>query len=123
MGSPTLAEALGYLSLLAELQPGRVDRAAVRWHGKVESEAPLLTMAEAQLALVALAALCAGDREAVGVVRRLLRRVRPDGRGFSERPLSELGEPLHHPRLQGIRVTERSVVRLGAREHLVGRGS
>src|SRR6516165_6859778 len=120
MGSPTLAEALGYLSLLAELRPGRVERAAVRWHGKLETEAPLLTLAEAQLALVALAPLCAGDREAVGVLRRLLRRVRPDGRGFSEGPLSELGEPLHHPRLQGIRVTERSVVRLGAREHLVG---
>jgi hypothetical protein len=37
----------------------------------------MLTLAEAHLALSALTALCAGDREAVGVLRRLLRRVRP----------------------------------------------
>ena len=49
----------------------------MRWHGRLEAEAPLLTLAEAQLALAALAALCAGDRDAVGVLRRLLRRVRP----------------------------------------------
>jgi hypothetical protein len=47
------------------------------WHGRLETEAAMLTLAEAQLALAALAALCTGDREAVGVLRRLLRRVRP----------------------------------------------
>jgi hypothetical protein len=34
-------------------------------------------MAESQLALAVLATLCAGEREAIDVLRRLLRRVRP----------------------------------------------
>jgi hypothetical protein len=42
---------------------------------ELEAEAPTLT--ESQLALAALASLCAGERDAVGVLRRLLRRVRP----------------------------------------------
>jgi hypothetical protein len=77
MGSVSLDEALDYVALLPELQPAKAPRVAVRWHGRLEAEAPLLTMADAQLALAALAALCAGDREAVGVLRRLVRRVRP----------------------------------------------
>jgi hypothetical protein len=36
-----------------------------------------MTLAESQLALAALASLCAGEREAVEILRRLLRRVRP----------------------------------------------
>jgi hypothetical protein len=36
-----------------------------------------LSLAESQLALAALAGLCAGEREAVDVLRRLIRRVRP----------------------------------------------
>jgi hypothetical protein len=84
MGAVSLPEALDYLALLAEFRPGRVERAAVRWHGRLETEAPLLTLAESQLALAALAALCSGEREAVGVLRRLLRRVRPtDVRPFA----------------------------------------
>jgi hypothetical protein len=77
MNSVTLGEALDYVALLAELRPTKAPRAAVRWHGRLETEAPLLTLAEAQLALAALAALCAGDPEAAGLLRRLLRRVRP----------------------------------------------
>jgi hypothetical protein len=37
----------------------------------------MLTLGEVQLALAALAALCAGERDAIQVLRRLLRRVRP----------------------------------------------
>ena len=77
MGTPPLSLALDYLGLLAERRPERVERAAVRWHGRLEVEAPFLTLAESQLALAALASLCAGEREAVEVLRRLLRRVRP----------------------------------------------
>ena len=33
-----------------------------------------MTLAESQLALAALASLCAGEREAVKILRRLLRR-------------------------------------------------
>jgi len=77
LGSVSLDEALGYLDLLAEQKPEKLERAAVRWHGRLETEAPILTLAESQLALAALASLVAGERDAVHVLRRLLRRVRP----------------------------------------------
>jgi hypothetical protein len=73
----SLEHALNYLDLLAEQKPEKLDRAAVRWHGRLETEATFLTLAEAQLALAALASLCAGEREAVEILHRLLRRVRP----------------------------------------------
>ena len=68
---------LGYLGLLAEQKPEKLERAAVRWHGRLETEVTFLPLAESQLALAALASLCAGERDAVEVLRRLLRRVRP----------------------------------------------
>jgi hypothetical protein len=71
----SLEDALGYLDLLAEQKPEKLERAAVRWHGRLETEATFLTLAESQLALAALASLCAGERDAVEVLRRLLRRV------------------------------------------------
>jgi hypothetical protein len=75
--SVSLDDALGYLDLLAEQKPEKLERAAVRWHGRLETEAPFLSLAESQLALAALASLCAGERDAIAVLRRLLRRVRP----------------------------------------------
>jgi hypothetical protein len=36
-----------------------------------------MTLAESQLALAALASLCAGDTAAIDVLRPLLRRIRP----------------------------------------------
>ena len=77
LGSPMLADALAYLDLLAEQKPEKLERAAVRWHGRLETEATFLSLAESQLALAALASLCSGERDAVEVLRRLLRRVRP----------------------------------------------
>ncbi len=77
MGWVSLLDALDYLALLAEVQPEKVGRAAVRWHGRLETEAPLMTLAESQLALAALASLCAGERDAVEILRRLLRRAHP----------------------------------------------
>jgi hypothetical protein len=53
-----------------------VATTAVFWHGRPETEATFLTLAESQLALAALATLDAGERDAVEVLRRLL-RVRP----------------------------------------------
>ena len=44
---------------------------------RLETEATFLSLAESQLVLAALASLCAGERDAVEVLRRLLRRVRP----------------------------------------------
>lgn len=77
LGQVSLEDALAYLDLLAEQKPEKLERAAVRWHGRLETEATFLTLGESQLALAALASLCAGEREAVRVLRRLLRRVRP----------------------------------------------
>jgi hypothetical protein len=37
----------------------------------------MMSLAESQLALAALAGLCAGERESVELLRRLLWRVRP----------------------------------------------
>jgi hypothetical protein len=77
MGNPSLMLALDYVILLAELQPAKAKTAALRWHGRFELEAPTLTLAESQFALAALTALCDGNRDAIGVLRRLLRKVRP----------------------------------------------
>jgi len=74
MATVSLLNALDYLELLAVARPDRFDRAAVRWHGRLETEAAILTLAESQLALAALGSLRAGDRDAVGVLQRLLRR-------------------------------------------------
>jgi hypothetical protein len=59
------------------VRPEKLPAAAVRWHGRLEVEATVMTLAESQLALAALASLCAGERDAVEILRRLLRRVRP----------------------------------------------
>src|SRR5437763_12586024 len=77
LGTVSLDDALGYLDLLAEQKPEKLERAAIRWHGRLETEATFLSLAESQLALAALASLCAGERDAIEVLRRLLRRVRP----------------------------------------------
>jgi len=77
LGTPSLIDALDYLDLLAEVKPEKVERAAVRWHGRLELEAAAMTIPESQLALAALASLCAGERDAVAILRRVIRRVRP----------------------------------------------
>jgi hypothetical protein len=77
LGTPSLLDALAYLDLLAEVRPEKLERAAVRWHGRLETEAATLTLAESQLALAALASLCAGERGAVEILRSVVRRARP----------------------------------------------
>ena len=73
----SLLDALDYLDLLAELRPAKLEQAAIRWHGRLELEAGILTLAESQLALAALASLCGGERDAVQILRRLVRRAKP----------------------------------------------
>jgi hypothetical protein len=77
MGTPSLLLALDYLLLLAEERPVKYPLAALRWHGRLELEAPTLTLAESQLALSALAAIGEGSRETHAVLLGLLRKVRP----------------------------------------------
>ena len=90
LGMPSLDDALAYLDLLAEQKPEKLERAAVRWHGRLETEATFLSLAESQLALSALASLCAGERDSVQLLRRLLRRVR-EGRAPRIRPCGSNG--------------------------------
>ena len=77
MGGLSLIDALDYLVMLAEVRPDRAPAAAIRWHGRLELESVTLSLVESQLALAALADLCAGSKESVPVLKRLLRRVRP----------------------------------------------
>jgi hypothetical protein len=77
MGRLPLLDALDYLDLLSETGSGKLERAALRWHGRLETEAQTLTLAESQLALAAVASLCAGERDALKILRGVLRRARP----------------------------------------------
>ena len=77
MGTPSLLVALDYLALLADVKPEKLPLAAIRFHGRLELESTTMTIAESQLALSALASLCAGENDAIEILRRLLRRVRP----------------------------------------------
>ena len=77
LGVVSLLDGLDYLELLAIQRPDRFDRAAVRWHSRLETEVPTLSLAESQLALAALGSLQAGDLQAIGVLRTLLRPVQP----------------------------------------------
>ena len=76
MGAVSLLEALDYLALLAELRPDRLEAAAVRWHGRLELESSLLTLAESQLALAALANL-SSNADTIEILWRLVRARRP----------------------------------------------
>jgi hypothetical protein len=77
MGGLGLHEALDLCVLIAEAKPERYARAAIRWHGRLELEAPTLTLAEAQLALAALAQLPHRGPEVQQLLRQLLRQARP----------------------------------------------
>ena len=103
MGTPSLLVAPDYLELLADVRPDKFDRAAVRWHGRLELETPTLTVAESQLALAALGALRRGQHDAAGVVRKLLRTYATHSAtaGF-------LVQPLPHPLISVNPVTGRS---------------
>ena len=76
-GLASLHDGLDYLDLLAEVKPEKLEPAASRWHGRLELEASVTSLAESQLALAALASLCAGERDAIGLLKQVARRVRP----------------------------------------------
>src|SRR5947208_4731992 len=77
LGTLSLLDALAYVELLHEAGSPKLERAAIRWHGGLETEAQTLTLAESQLALAAIASLCAGERDALRVLRGVLRRAKP----------------------------------------------
>lgn len=72
----SLADALELVILIASQRPDRLERAAVRWHGRLEVELPMLTLAESRFALAALERLPA-DPQAAELLRTLLRKASP----------------------------------------------
>jgi hypothetical protein len=83
LGTVSLKDALNYLDLLAEQKPEKLERAAVRWHGRLETEATFLSLAESQLTLAALASLCACERDAIEVPEAAAAARQADGRAAS----------------------------------------
>jgi hypothetical protein len=55
MGGLPLDRALALVALTAKEKPERLERAALRWHGRLELEASMLTIEESQFALAACA--------------------------------------------------------------------
>jgi hypothetical protein len=74
LGRLDLADALELLRLIAEREPHRYERAAVRWHGRLELERPGLTLAQSHLALAALGALPAERATAMALLRQIQKR-------------------------------------------------
>jgi hypothetical protein len=73
----SLRDALSLVALYAEKTPERFERAAVRWHARLEREARGLTLADAQLALAALQALRSPAKgEARTLLAELVERLR-----------------------------------------------
>lgn len=72
----SLHDALELVILIAAQRPDRLERAAVRWHGRLEVELPMLTLAESRFALAALERLAA-DPQAGDLLRKLLRQASP----------------------------------------------
>jgi hypothetical protein len=71
-----LDDALDLVGLIARSRPDRLERAAIRWHGRLEIETPMLTLQEAQFALAALARL-PHDPQAKAMLEKLLRQAQP----------------------------------------------
>ena len=71
-----LPDALELVILIAAIRPDRLERAAIRWHGRLEVEHPALTLAESRFALAALERLPA-DPQAGDLLRKLLRHASP----------------------------------------------
>jgi hypothetical protein len=72
----SLADALELVVLIAAQRPDRLERVAIRWHGRLEVETPTLSLAEARFALAALERLPA-DPRAADLLRGLLRKASP----------------------------------------------
>jgi hypothetical protein len=64
-------------SVLRGCLAATLSTVALRWHGRLELEASMMTLGESQLAVAALASPCAGEREAVALLGHSLRHVQP----------------------------------------------
>src|SRR5262245_27941717 len=79
LGYLNLADALALAALIAQGDPARYSRAAVRWHGRFALETTGLELADSQLALAALVSLPADVEGAQALLGRLGRRYRVPG--------------------------------------------
>jgi len=71
----SLTDALDYVDLLATREPARFERAAIRWHSRLEREYAGLTLPQSLLALTALQALTEQDRGTpLSILRHLAKR-------------------------------------------------
>jgi hypothetical protein len=68
-----LDDALDLVALIARSRPDRLERAAIRWLGRLEVEAQMLTLPEAQFALAARTRL-PHDPQAHAMLKKLPRR-------------------------------------------------
>jgi len=72
----SLADALDYCDLLAQREPAKYERAALRWHSRLEREYAGLTFAQSLMALSALQALTGPERgTSLAILRHLAKRV------------------------------------------------
>ena len=70
-GRLDLADALELLRLIADREPHRYERAAVRWLGRLLLERPGLSLAQVQLALAALTSLPSERPTALALLRQI----------------------------------------------------
>jgi hypothetical protein len=73
----SLYDALDLCELIAKAKPGKFERAALRWHGRLELEAGTLQLHESMTALAVLGGLPADPQHATALLRSLLRRAHP----------------------------------------------
>jgi hypothetical protein len=72
LGQLSVEDALDYCCLLAERDPARYERAALRWHARLVAEAEGMTLLRAQIALATLKALPRSSRVARDVLAGLV---------------------------------------------------
>jgi hypothetical protein len=88
LGGLNLPDALSLLLVIAAKDPTRFERAAIRWHGRFETETRGVGFAEAQVLLGALAAL-RDPAPALGLetIARLAERLRVQSVALQARKL------------------------------------
>lgn len=71
-----LDDALDLVALIARSRPDRLERAAIRWHGRLEVESKSLRISESVFALVLLERL-PNDPQGHAMLKKLLRQSNP----------------------------------------------
>jgi hypothetical protein len=71
-----LDDALDLVALIARSRPDRLERAAIRWHGRLSIESQMLTIPESVFALGVLSRL-PHDPQGHAMLKKLLRQASP----------------------------------------------